>query len=64
MVIPCKMRGSDGKITQTVKKLHSCLLAYVGATMGRPLTYRNNAFFDSPDFVFIVRRAAAVCNVE
>lgn len=32
--------------------------------MGRPLTYRNNAFFDSPDFVFIVRRTAAVCNVE
>ena len=44
MVIPCKMRGSDGKITQTVKKLHSCLLAYVGATIGRPSTYRSNAF--------------------
>lgn len=54
--------------------------------MGRPSTYRSNAFsgkvflqgkrtrasnarpyksfFDSLDFVFIVRRAAAVCNVE
>lgn len=32
--------------------------------MGRPSTYRSNAFFDSLDFVFIVRRVAAVCNVE
>lgn len=32
--------------------------------MGRPSTYRSNALFDSLDFVFIVRRAAAVCNVE
>lgn len=55
-------RGLDP--SQTVKKLHSCLLAYVGATMGRPSTYCSNAFFDSPDFIFIVRRAAAVCNVE
>ena len=29
---------------QTVKKLHSCLIAYVGATIGRPPTYRSNAF--------------------
>ena len=29
---------------QTVKKLHSCLIAYVGATIGRPPTYRRNAF--------------------
>ena len=26
------------------KKLHSCLIAYVGATIGRPPTYRSNAF--------------------
>lgn len=32
--------------------------------MGRPSTYRSNAFSDSLDFIFIVRRAAAVCNVE
>ena len=29
---------------QTVKKLHSCPIACVGATIGRPSTYRSNAF--------------------
>ena len=29
---------------QTVKKLHSCLFACVGATIGRPSTCRSNAF--------------------
>ena len=31
-------------VYQTVKKLHSCLIACVGATIGRPPTYRSNAF--------------------
>ena len=31
-------------IYQTVNKLHSCLIACVGATIGRPPTYRSNAF--------------------
>ena len=29
---------------QTVKKLHFCLVACVGATIGRPPAYRSNAF--------------------
>ena len=32
-------------VYQTVKKLHFCLIACVGATIGRPPTYRSNAFF-------------------
>ena len=31
-------------VYQTVKKLHFCLIACVGATIGRPSTYRSNAF--------------------
>ncbi len=34
----------SGQQKQTVKKLHSCLIACVGATIGRPSTYRSNAF--------------------
>ena len=36
--------ATDQSWSQTVKKLHSCLIAYVGATIGRPPTYRSNAF--------------------
>ena len=38
-----KAMAEDGK-AQTVNKLHSCLIACVGATIGRPPTYRSNAF--------------------
>ncbi len=31
-------------VYQTVKKLHFCLIACVGATIGRPSTYRGNTF--------------------
>ena len=34
----------SGQQKQTVKKLHSCPIACVGATIGRPSTYRSNAF--------------------
>jgi hypothetical protein len=39
------LSAPPGFPVQTVKKLHSCLIAYVGATIGRPPTYRSNAFF-------------------
>ena len=32
---------------QTVNKLHSCLIACVGATIGRPPTCRSNAFSET-----------------
>ena len=35
---------------QTVKKLHSCLFACVGATIGRPSACRSNAFSGSLGF--------------
>ena len=35
---------------QTVKKLHFCLFACVGATIGRPSTCRSNAFSGSLGF--------------
>ena len=34
----------SGQQKQTVKKLHSCPITCVGATIGRPSTYRSNAF--------------------
>ena len=34
----------SGQKKQTEKKLHSCPIACVGATIGRPSTYRSNAF--------------------
>ena len=39
---------------QTVKKLHFCLIACVGATIGRPSTYRGNTFSGT---VFLRRTA-------
>ena len=38
-----EMASPEGE-AQTVKKLHSCLFACVGATIGRPSTCRSNAF--------------------
>ena len=43
--LPPPLRGTSlAEGGQTVKKLHSCLIAYVGATIGRPPAYRGNAF--------------------
>ena len=41
-------------VYQTVKKLHFCLIACVGATIGRPSTYRGNIFSGT---VFLRRTA-------
>ena len=41
-------------VYQTVKKLHLCLIACVGATIGRPSTYRGNTFSGT---VFLQRTA-------
>ena len=37
-------RSNKCAALQTVKKLHSCPIVCVGATIGRPPTYRSNAF--------------------
>ena len=39
-----RFAGRGLEPSQTVKKLHSCLFACVGATIGRPSTCRSNAF--------------------
>ena len=41
-------------VYQTVKKLHFCLIACVGATIGCPSTYRGNTFSGT---VFLRRTA-------
>jgi hypothetical protein len=48
-------------IQQTVNKLHSCLIAYVGAAMGRPPTYRSNAFSGT---VFLQGKRARASNAR
>ena len=45
----------------TVEKLHPCLIACVGATMGRPLAYRRNAISGT---VFIQGKRARASNAR
>ena len=42
--LPGELQGAVLTAPQAVKKLHPCLIACVGATIGRPPTYRRNAF--------------------
>ena len=46
---------------RTVEKLHPCLIACVGATMGRPSAYRRNAIFGT---VFIHGKRARASNAR
>ena len=46
---------------QAVKKLHPCLIACVGATIGRPPTYRRNAFSGT---VFLQGKRARASNAR
>ena len=46
---------------QAVKKMHSCLIACVGATIGRPPTYRRNAFSGT---VFLQSKRARASNAR
>ena len=46
---------------QAVKKLHSCLIACVGATIGRPPTCRRNAFSGT---VFLQGKRARASNAR
>ena len=48
-------------VYQTVKKLHFCLIACVGATIGRPSTYRGNIFSGT---VFLQGKRARVSNAR
>ena len=48
-------------VYQTVKKLHFCLIACVGATIGRPSTYRGNTFSGT---VFIQGKRARASNAR
>ena len=48
-------------VYQTVKKLHFCLIACVGATIGRPSTYRGNTFSGT---VFLQGKRARASNAR
>ena len=57
---PGEMRPFD-KGGRTVEKLHPCLIACVGATMGRPSVYRRNAISGT---VFIQGKRARASNAR
>ena len=48
-------------VYQTVKKLNFCLIACVGATIGRPSTYRGNTFSGT---VFLQGKRARASNAR
>ena len=58
---PRRQKPSFDKGGRTVEKLHPCLIACVGATMGRPSAYRRNAISGT---VFIQGKRARASNAR
>ena len=58
---PCRQKPPFDKGGRTVEKLHPCLIACVGATMGRPSAYRRNAISGT---VFIQGKRARASNAR